>query len=160
MGKVSYNLVADYFLALANETGELITNLKLQKLVYYAQAWYLAIYDEVLFDEDFQAWVHGPVLPELWQEYRDYKWNPIIREDLDENSLDKIKEQMGVEISGFMAELTDAYFGCGAYELEKMTHLEDPWKNARGNLSSDMPCTSVIDKEDIKLYYRSKVNNG
>ena len=69
--------IADYFVRLANETGDYISNLKLQKLVYYAQAWYLAISDEALFEEDFEAWVHGPVIPELYQEYKSFGWRPI-----------------------------------------------------------------------------------
>lgn len=62
--------VADYFIWLANDSGSFISNLKLQKLVYYAQAWYLAIYGQSLFDEDFEAWVHGPIIPSLYQKYK------------------------------------------------------------------------------------------
>src|SRR6185369_5131439 len=75
---LDYRLIADYFIGLANETGSLITNLKLQKLVYYAQAWNLALNDgRALFDDDFEAWVHGPVIFDLYNDYRALKWNPI-----------------------------------------------------------------------------------
>ncbi|MBW4622042.1 MAG: DUF4065 domain-containing protein [Cyanosarcina radialis HA8281-LM2] len=57
--------VASYFIDLANKTGNTVNNLKLQKLVYYSQAWHLAIHGTPLFEEDFQAWIHGPVIPEL-----------------------------------------------------------------------------------------------
>src|SRR5260221_3271487 len=70
--------VADYFIRLANETGSFISNLKLQKLVYYAQAWHLGIKGAPLFQEDFQAWVHGPVIPELYQKYKSFAWQPIV----------------------------------------------------------------------------------
>ena len=53
-------------------------NLKLQKLVYYAQAWHLALRDVPLFEEDFEAWVHGPVIPALYQEYKKFGWRPIL----------------------------------------------------------------------------------
>ena len=59
--------IAKYFLAQADEEiGDLISNLKLQKLVYYAQGFYLALHDEALFPEDIEAWTHGPVVPVLY----------------------------------------------------------------------------------------------
>jgi uncharacterized phage-associated protein len=57
--------VANYFIRRAHDSGEFISNLKLQKLLYYSQAWHLAIFDRRLFPERFQAWVHGPVIPTL-----------------------------------------------------------------------------------------------
>lgn len=74
-----YN-VADFFIHLANETGSYISNLKLQKLVYYAQAWHLAIYATPLFEEDFEAWVHSPVIPALYREYKSFGWQPILKD--------------------------------------------------------------------------------
>ncbi len=71
--------IADYFIWLANNTGSFISNLKLQKLVYYAQAWYLAIHDQPLFNEEFEAWIHGPVIPVLYQKYKTFSWKPILQ---------------------------------------------------------------------------------
>src|SRR5579863_3866825 len=63
--------VARYFLSLTDEdAGDLISNLKLQKLVYYAQGFHLAIFGAPLFPEDIYAWNHGPVVPSLYREYR------------------------------------------------------------------------------------------
>ena len=58
--------VADAFLHISTENRSGITNLKLQKLIYYAQAWFLALHDEALFDDPIEAWVHGPVVPEVF----------------------------------------------------------------------------------------------
>lgn len=56
--------VAKYFLAQQDETaGDLISNLKLQKLIYYAQGFHLAISDRPLFPEPIKAWIHGPAVP-------------------------------------------------------------------------------------------------
>ena len=85
-----YEKIADYFIGLSNETGSLITNLKLQKLVYYAQAWSLALNNEELFADDFQAWVHGPVLVSLYDRYRTNKRNPIDKEV----DIDSLKESL------------------------------------------------------------------
>ena len=59
--------LAHAFLSIAS-----MTHKKLQKLCYYAKAWYLALKDENLIDDDFEAWVHGAVQPNLYQEYKVY----------------------------------------------------------------------------------------
>lgn len=141
--------VADYFIREANETGSYLSNLKLQKLVYYAQAWYLAIYGKPLFDEDFQAWIHGPVIPELYQQYIDFGWKPILK-DVEQPNFPE-------EIQKFLQEVTEVYFGCDAFELERMTHHEDPWVKARGNIPMDEPSSAIITKESMKDYYQTRV---
>ena len=65
--------VADYFLAQCDEdSGDIISNLKLQKLVYYAQGFSLAFFGEALFSEPIEAWMHGPVVPALYRKYSHY----------------------------------------------------------------------------------------
>lgn len=141
--------IANYFIWLANTTGSYISNLKLQKLVYYAQAWYLVNFDTPLFEEDFQAWIHGPVIPELYQQYKGFQWKPIIER------IEKIT--VPDDIFDFLEEVADVYFSCDAYELEKMTHLEDPWIEARGSLSPDIPSNEIITKDSMKRYYSARV---
>lgn len=51
--------------------------LKLQKLLYFAQGFSYAFYDKELFNDDFEAWVHGPVIPSIYHEYKSYEYNPI-----------------------------------------------------------------------------------
>jgi uncharacterized phage-associated protein len=143
--------VANYFIFLANETGSFISNLKLQKLVYYAQAWHLAIHETALFEEDFEAWVHGPVVPALYQKYKQFGWHPI-----DEN----VVLQIPPEIESFLDEVSDEYFACDAYELEQMTHIEDPWKTARAGLPPDAPSNAIIRKEWMKEYYGARVKEA
>ena len=148
------NRIADYFIAFANSTGDLVTNLKLQKLVYYAQAWHLALYGRALFAEEFQAWVHGPVLPSLYSRYREFQWNPIRRDDLDENAFDILKKELSPELNGFMEEIILEYFSLGAYELEQLTHLEDPWIKARKGCKPDDICRKDIAKVWMENYYK------
>ena len=59
---ISPNDTADFLLIECRERGDILTNLKLQKLLYYAQAWYLVLLNKPLFAEDFQAWAHGHIL--------------------------------------------------------------------------------------------------
>lgn len=69
--------VAQFFLGKADEDNEKITHLKLQKLCYYAKSWGLAIANDPIFDEKFQAWVHGPVNEKLYNIYKDYGFEQI-----------------------------------------------------------------------------------
>jgi len=143
--------IADYFIWLANETGSFLSNLKLQKLVYYAQAWHLGLNETPLFQEDFQAWVHGPVIPTLYQKYKTFGWQPIV-----EDANPKLSE----EVQAFLHEVAQEYFACDAYELEQMTHAEAPWNWARESLLPDVPSEAVINKEWMKEYYGARAEEG
>lgn len=151
---ITYKDIADYFIAFANDTHDLLTNLKLQKLVYYVQAWYLAIKGEKLFNNEFQAWVHGPVLPELYNDYREFKWYPIQRDDLDLDSIQALEKKFGVEVTDIVKQVIEEYFELSAYQLERLTHSEDPWIFARGCLPPDFPSNSIIESSWMAEYYQ------
>ncbi len=143
--------IADYLLHESGQRGENLTNLKLQKLLYYADAWNLAIKDEELFSESFKAWVHGPVLLSQYHRFKDYKWKPIT-EPIERPALNE-------ELTEHLNEIIDV-FGCEtAVALELMTHRELPWIAARGDLPPTEPSTATILKENMKQFYRS-VDNG
>ena len=144
--------VANFFIRLANESGSFISNLKLQKLLYYSQAWYLAIHSKPLFDEDFEAWIHGPVIPALYTEFQKFKWKPI--------SKDAPEPSFPEEIKQFLYEVVDVYFSIDGYELEKMTHAEDPWLKARGNLPIDASCNQIISKHSMQNYFKDRVKEN
>jgi len=154
-----YNDIADYFIAFANSVGDSITPLKLQKLVFYAQAWHLAEFDEALFEQDFQAWVHGPVLPELYEKYQDFKWYPIRRDDLDEEAFEQIQKKLATK-KEFLEKIMDTYFRLTAYELEIATHQEEPWQKARLGLKPDESSQNSIQKDWLKNYYGKKLSNS
>jgi len=156
--QTTYHTVADYFIALSNETHDLITNLKLQKLTYYAQAWHLAIRNVPMFDEDFEAWVHGPVLPALYNQYKPFSWKPILREDIP--SFSELENHFDESTKQFLSDLCDEYFGLSAYQLESLTHNEAPWKNARAGIPEDQPSSAIIKKEDMQLYYAQYIDHG
>lgn len=144
--------IANYFIWMANETGSFISNLKLQKLVYYAQAWYLALYGKPLFQEDFQSWIHGPVIPDLYHKYKNFGWRPIIE--------DVHPPRISEEVLEFLSEVVEEYFSCEAYELERMTHVEKPWNQARHGLPPDAPSSDVIEKEWMKEYYQARAEEN
>lgn len=150
----TYKDIADYFIALSNDTGNLITNLKLQKLVYYAQAWHLAVFKTPLFEDDFQAWVHGPVIPDLYHAYKHFAYNPIAE---DKAPSEEIFTSFDSELQTILSDVTEEYFGRTAYELEQLTHAEDPWIEARGNLSADSSSSNIIPKDKMKSYYSTLI---
>lgn len=147
MYQVTADEVADYILRFAHAKGDLITNLKLQKLIYYAQAWYLALYDKPLFQEPLEAWVHGPVQPALYRRFKKYAWNPIEH--------DTQKPKLSERVEEHLSEIMAVFGDYSAYTLERMVHSEEPWIKARKGLALDEPSTTEIAIEDMKQYYRA-----
>lgn len=114
-----------------------ITNLKLQKLLYYAQGCYLAIYDKPLFDDPIEAWQHGPVIPSVYHEYKRYGGQGIEFTGYD-GKIDQDTES-------FLIDVYNTWGQYSAWGLRNMTHQEDPWKNT--------PEDSVIPQDAIKKYF-------
>lgn len=144
------NDIADYLIAESRERGELLTNLKLQKLLYYADAWNLALRDEPLFDEEFKAWVHGPVLASQYHRFKDFRWMPITSEIERPN--------LSADLSAFLDEIVDVFGSETAVALELMTHRELPWIEARGDTPASDPSSAKISKETTKKFYRAMEN--
>lgn len=150
--QTGYQEIADYFIALSNDTENLITNLKLQKLVYYVQAWHLAVFKEPVFEDNFEAWVHGPVIPQLYRDYKQFSYNPISEE---KEASDTLFSNFSSEIQTILSDVTEEYFGRTAYELEQLTHSEDPWIKARNGISASENSSQVIEQGSMKDYYSS-----
>ncbi len=147
--KLSDRDIANAFIWLAAQTDVAITVYKLQKLVYYAQAWYLGVYGKPLFDADFQAWIHGPVITDLLEKYqRQFSWEPIT---------EKIEQpKLPQKIGQFIEEVAEAYFEYDDETLERMICSERPWLEARGDLPRDESCHGIISHESMKKYYSGR----
>lgn len=137
--------VAKYVIKFFHNSEDLITNLKLQKLLYYIQGWHLGLNGKQLFEEDFQAWVHGPVQPAIYGEYKSYRWNPISEEIRDINLPKEACDHIEDVLKVFGVKQT--------YELERMTHHEEPWILARGDIQHDAECTNIITKSSMQSYF-------
>ena len=120
--------------------------MKLQKLCYYAQGYSLATGKE-LFPDDFQAWQHGPVVPELYQQYKHFQWRQIT---------DEI-ELPNETFLGFLRDIVSAYGRYDGAALSTMTHREQPWLETRGNLDELEGSTEVIPKDRLRAYFESKL---
>jgi len=144
--------VANYFLSLVDEeSGDNITHLKLQKLVYYADAWFLALYNKSLFKENFEAWVHGPVLTSLYQKFKDYGYNPI-------NSPEEYSCNLPEEVKIHLDEIWEEYGSLSPKKLEILTHSEAPWKEARKNCSPIDYCSNNLSKDLMRTFYAARIN--
>lgn len=138
--------VSRYFVRLSSpEWGDYLSNLKLQKLLYYAQGMHLALSGEPIFDEEIEAWDHGPVVPSMYQYFKgensksipvDPEFDPL-HCSLDKGQLDILKE------------VFDVYGQYSAWKLRNMTHSEAPWKS----IFKEGVFNQVISKELIKDYF-------
>lgn len=122
---------------------EKIDNTKLQKLCYYAQGWHLGLKGEPLFDNDFEAWVYGPVCRELYTEIR-------YNNALGEGSMGRLSESEKI----FLDAIYEEYGKYNSMELSEMTHNETPWKIARGERLWHESSDTIINKNLIKDYFQ------
>ena len=145
--------IANFFLSKS-----CLTQKKLQKLVYYAYAWYIALnnenineIDNVLFNEQPEAWIHGPVFPSLYDRYKDYNWREIEKIKNDNTKINK-------DLEAFLNEVWRKFGKFTADELEYMTHQEEPWAKARKNINIDERSNEKISSQDIFKYYNGLIN--
>lgn len=145
--------VANWFLAHA----ENVTNKKLQKLVYYAYAWYIVFFNDSpdrienrLFNNRIEAWIHGAVCPDLYNRYRAYGSGEIPKytEQLANFSVDELD---------VLNQVLDVYGGFNGNELEAICHNEEPWISARGGAPAFEASTVRIDDSVIFRYYASRM---
>ncbi|AVI47061.1 hypothetical protein B4092_5003 [Bacillus licheniformis] len=128
-----------------------ITPKKLQKILYYAQAWFLANEGKPLFENDvFEAWRHGPVNHNIYNEYSAFGYSPIppigFSNELELYPL-SLKEKEHLD------KIWDVFGMYSGDELEYLTHQEDPWKITRGDLDPEAPTNKVIPEDIIRSYY-------
>lgn len=140
---VSVKDVAAYIL---EKQGEM-TTMKLQKLVYYCQAWSLVWDDESLFNEEIEAWANGPIVKKLYDVHkRQYKIRKLTKGDSE-----KLSELQKTSIEHVLS-----YYGDKSSQwLSDLTHVEDPWKNQRIGLAPGERSNNIITIASMSEYYSS-----
>ena len=133
--------------------GELeeVTPLMLQKLLYFIQGIYSALYGKPLFEEDCRAWVHGPVYPEVYTLFRDFKYNPI--DDVRFGLLKGTDDVLTEEERDVIDRVVNTFGIYGGKVLERITHNEEPWKSARKGYGDQVPSSELVSKDSIRKYY-------
>ena len=141
--------VANWFL-----TKENMSHKKLQKLCYYAVAWGYALLDRpICNDDEFQAWIHGPVSPVLYEKYKGTGWQEHLPDDAYQDNFGSATEDVLDSVWLTYGEQT-------GNSLEALTHSELPWIKARGNCAVNEKCANTISVDDMKEYYRSIYSGG
>jgi uncharacterized phage-associated protein len=124
--------IANVFIKLHDtDSGDVLTNLKLQKLVYYTQGFHLAIFGKPLFQENIVAWEHGPVVAELYHELKQFGSSEVTLGD-------DINEEISEDQKDLIGEINQVYGQFSAWKLRDMTHEESPWQNTQsGNIITE-----------------------
>ena len=140
--------VAKYIL----ETSGTMSSMKLQKLVYYSQAWSLVWDEAPLFEENFEAWAGGPILPALFQRHKG-------RFEIDAKLFAEIETSLTARQKQITDNVVSFYSKHTAQQLSDLTHSETPWKDARGETPSGARSQAVITQSAMHEYY-SGLSNG
>lgn len=131
---------------------------KLQKILYYAYAWGLVFFNESednlqvkVFDGDFESWVHGPVDPDIYRRFAVYGYQDIPKYDGDTKIVD-------ADVIDLFEQVMSIYGDFDGNQLERLTHTEEPWKNARGEAKPLDRSNNRIKDEDMFKYYVKKAS--
>lgn len=134
--------VAKYFIYLGsqqvvgdNKEREGVTNLKLQKILYFAQAYFLAKISKPLFADTIEAWEFGPVVPNVYHKLKKHGSNPIIVEKDESSVLSEDKE--------ILSKVWEAFGGYSAGRLVDITHAHTPWKEAYNSLNKEITIKAI-----------------
>lgn len=132
------------------KTGE-VTPLALQKMLYYIQGIYTVLFGTELFNEECEAWAHGPVFKDVYEVFKSFKYNPIddVRFSMFQNRFKELSDNER-KVIDLVIESFGMYSG---KILERITHDEDPWKDARRNCLPEEPSNEIISIESIKKYF-------
>lgn len=144
------NDTADYVIRrLTGDEAAPLIHLKLQKLLYYIQAWSLGIEGQTMFEGKFEAWVHGPVNREIYDRFQEKSLYGFISAD----DMEKPDVCLPDTDSDFVDYILDNYAGYSGTQLERMTHEELPWQEARRGYAPTDRCTVEISEHTMKLFY-------
>jgi uncharacterized phage-associated protein len=139
--------IAKVILKLSNpEYGDTISNLKLQKLLYYQQGFHLATFDTPLFEEDIEAWMYGPVIPCIYNEYKHFGQGAI---EIDERF--DVPDTLTDAQKDLIIEVYEVYGQYAAFRLMEFTHQEEPWKHVPHGPGN------IISKESMRRFFKSRI---
>jgi uncharacterized phage-associated protein len=147
--------IAKYFIKKSELETKKVTNLKLQKILYYAQGWYLANFSKPLFKEKIEAWKYGPVVPIVYRQFKEYGGLPIATtiKDQDINDID-------TKTKKFLDEIWQVYGKLTGAELVFLTHKEGSWLEARGENDDGGNSEIEITQGMMEDQFRKKLKDG
>lgn len=125
---------------------ETLTNMRLQKLLYYEQGYHLAVFNEPLFNEEIEAWMYGPVIPCVYELYKENGNIGIMPND------GEVETELTEEEESLFTKVFNAYSEYSAYGLMNMTHTEAPWKSVKPKKGN------IITKQVMTDFFKTKIN--
>lgn len=136
-----------------------MSHLKLQKLLYYIDAYHLAYFDKPLVAENFEAWVHGPVCREVYNSLRDKSLlYAELGFDNESNPTETIENELTQDQITLITDVLSELSQWTGLELESATHKELPWIEARKGFGPADRCDAVISKRTMRDFYQSEMN--
>jgi len=145
--------VADFFLHAADSDSGLrqpMTNMRLQKLLYYAQAWTLALTGEPLFGEDIEAWEHGPVVRSVYTRFKQHGSRRLSTEHVQSPQLTPAQRSI-------LDAVWASYGDVSAARLRAMAHRERPWKEARQGHDEGDTCNVSLSHDAMREYFAARL---
>lgn len=131
---------------------EEVTPLALQKMLYYIQGIHFVKFGSELFREECEAWAHGPVYRDVYEVFKSFKYNPIddTRFSMFQNRFNELTsdEKLVIDL------VVDSFGVYSGKTLEKLTHMETPWIEARMYYLPEESSREIITKESIKKYFQ------
>ena len=147
--------VADYIILKVKSEDEKasLINLKLQKLLYYVQAWSYGINKKAMFYGEFEAWIHGPVNRAIYERFSPTKY---LYSEINIADCRNKDVKFSDEETEFIDFILENYLKYSGAELERLSHNEKPWLETRGNLGVNERCDKIIAPELMMDYYGKK----
>lgn len=154
LNKIDSLVLSDYILLNYGP----MSHLKLQKLLFYCDAYHLAYFNEELITDNFEAWVHGPVSKKVFDSFKD---KSILYSDLSFSGNSKETLNLFSELTSEQQELINDVLSVlskwTSLQLETSTHKETPWIEARNGIGIGDRCNNEISKETTRLFYKSEL---
>ena len=154
-GKYTALQIARYFIkkGMSEKETAKLTNLKLQKILYYAQGWYLANFDKPLFEDTIEAWRYGPAIRSVYQEFKD-SGSSVLDTPIEEWEINEIDK----DTKNFLDEIWKIYKQYSGSDLITLTHNEEPYKQARKNVKEGDSSEIEISKLSMQNFFKEKLN--
>ena len=146
--------VANYFINKAKKSGSFLTPMQVQKLVYIAHGYNLAIADKPLISDEIQAWEFGPVIPSLFYDLKQYSSSSVVDYIRDYQTSKIIKGDFTNDQKGTMDGVWDEYGHLEAFQLSWLTHRPDtPWDKTWNQQGGSVSRNTIIPNSLIKKHY-------
>lgn len=164
--KININDIADLLLLLCFENGVSISPLKLQKLLYYTQAWHWVYFgkENDLFEELPQAWVNGPVYPTIYERFKHIGIYDPITPSSSKISRNLSEQNSYLQLDVKQNEYIDSifqFYGTKDHDsLVFLTHSEAPWSEKRVGLSPFEPSNQELSKDTMFGYYSDRMKRN